>query len=163
MSDAMRKLDRYDLAILRVLQRDGRTTKTALAKAVNLSPSPCWERLRRLEADGFITGYQANIDIRLLGPVTEVVVEITLANHQSEDFKSFEGAVADMPEVTDCVATGGGIDYVMRLLVRDVDAYQRLMDRMLDADIGIARYFGYIITKRVKSSPPALDEVVGAD
>lgn len=159
----MRKLDRYDLAILRVLQRKGRITKTALAEAVNLSPSPCWERLRRLEAEGYISGYRADINIALLGPVTEVLVEITLANHQSGDFKRFEHAIAETPEVVDCVATGGGIDYVMRLVVRDIDAYQRLMDRLLDAGIGIDRYFGYIVTKHVKSAEPMLDDIAGAD
>lgn len=150
----MRKLDSYDVAILRTLQREGRITKAALAKAVNLSASPCWERLRRLEEDGFITGYRADLDVRMIASVTEVIVEITLANHQGEDFKRFEDAIAGMPAVIECNATGGGIDYIMKLLVRDVDAYQRLMDRMLDDDLGIDRYFGYIVTKAVKSEPP---------
>jgi len=150
----MRKLDSNDIAILRTLQHEGRITKAALAKAVNLSASPCWERLRRLEEDGFITGYRAELDVRLIAPITEIIVEITLANHQGEDFKRFEDAIASMPEVVECAATGGGIDYIMKLVVRDVDAYQRLMDRMLDDDLGIDRYFGYIVTKAVKSAPP---------
>ena len=155
----MRKLDGYDLAILRTLQTNGRITKTALADAVNLSPSPCWERLRRLEEAGYITGYSAEVDLRLLGPVTEVLVEVTLANHQSSDFQRFERHIQDVVEVVDCVATGGGIDYVLRLVVRDVDAYQRLMDSLLDAALGIDRYFGYIVTKRVKSGQPSLDHI----
>ena len=156
----VRKLDGYDLAILRTLQTNGRITKTALADAVNLSPSPCWERLRRLEEAGYITGYAAAVDIRLLGPVTEVLVEITLANHQGADFQRFEKFIEDVAEVVDCVATGGGIDYMLRLVVRDVDAYQRLMDMLLDADLGIDRYFGYIVTKRIKATPPPLDRLV---
>ena len=110
-----------------------------------------------MEAEGYITGYRADVDIRQLYPVTEVIVEITLANHQSDDFKRFETHIGDISEIVECVATGGGIDYVMKLIVRDVDAYQRLMDRLLDAGIGIDRYFGYIVTKRVKVSQPVID------
>lgn len=156
----MPKLDSYDLAILRTLQADGRITKVALAKAVNLSPSPCWERLRRLEASGYITGYHAEVELRKLGPVTEVLVEVTLANHQAEDFKRFESKIQDVPEVVECSATGGGIDYVLKVVVRDVDAYQRLMDRLLEAGIGIDRYFGYVVTKPVKATRASLDRLV---
>lgn len=156
----MPKFDSYDLAILRTLQADGRITKVALAKAVNLSPSPCWERLRRLEAAGYIAGYHAEVELRKLGPVAEVLVEVTLANHQAEDFKRFESKIQDVPEVVECSATGGGIDYVMKVVVRDVDAYQRLMDRLLEAGIGIDRYFGYVVTKPVKATRVSLDRLV---
>lgn len=156
----MPKLDSYDLAILRTLQANGRITKVALARAVNLSPSPCWERLRRLEAGGYIVGYHASVDLRKLASVTEVLVEVTLASHQAEDFRRFESEIQDIPEIVECSATGGGIDYVMKLVVRDVDAYQRLMDRMLEAGIGIDRYFGYVVTKPVKAAQVCLDSLV---
>jgi len=159
----MPKLDKYDLAILQKLQETGRITKVALAEAVNLSPSPCWERLRRLEEAGYITGYRAKLNLRKLAPVTEVIVEVTLSNHQSSDFKRFETAIQDVPEIVECSATGGGIDYIMKLIVRDVDAYQRLMDRLLDTGIGIDRYFGYIVTKPVKSIPPALNGLIAPE
>lgn len=152
------KLDSYDLAILRELQVNGRITKTALAEKVNLSPSPCWERLKKLEQAGLITGYRARVDLRAIAPVTEVLVEVTLQNHRAEDFRRFESAVQAVPAIQACWATGGGIDYVLRVLVDDVDAYQRLMDGLLDGDIGIARYFGYIVTKSVKDAPDPLPE-----
>ncbi|SFA87222.1 transcriptional regulator, AsnC family [Poseidonocella pacifica] len=152
------RLDRYDFAILRELQANGRMTKTALAEAVNLSPSPCWERLKRLEEGGLITGYRAMIDIRKFAPVTVVLVEITLEGHKAEDFRRFEAQVKEIPEVCDCWATGGGVDYILRLVLRDVDAYQRLMDGLLDSDAGIERYFGYIVTKSVKDIPDPLPE-----
>ena len=154
----MRKLDVYDLAILRILQTQGRITKVALSEAVNLSPSPCWERLKRLESAGYIVGYQAMVDLRRIAPVTEVMVEVTLTNHRAEDFRRFEAVMQAEPQIVACWATGGGIDYMMRLIVADVDAYQHLMDRLLDADIGIGRYFGYIVTKQVKSAPPPLPD-----
>ena len=97
MTDRL-KLDRYDLAILQKLQQEGRITKVALAEAVNLSSSPCWERLRRLEDAGYITGYQANLNLRKLAPVTEVMVEVSLANHQAADFKRFETAILEVSE-----------------------------------------------------------------
>lgn len=150
------KLDKSDLEILRLLQRDGRMTKVKLAEAVNLSPSPCWERLRKLEKAGYITGYHADVDIRLLGSVTEVLVQITLENHRAADFRKFEDSVQAYKNVVDCWAVGGGIDYFLRLIVRDVGAYQDVMDQLLEAEIGIDRYFGYIVTKSVKSAQPPL-------
>ena len=162
MSDRL-KLDRYDLAILQTLQHEGRITKVALAESVNLSSSPCWERLRRLEDEGYITGYQASVDLRKLAPVTEVIVEVTLAKHKAESFTSFETAIQGESEIVECSAVGGGVDYVMKLVVPDVDAYQRLMDRLLDEDIGIERYFGYIVTKPVKSSFPVLEGLVDTE
>jgi len=144
------KLDRYDLGILQALQRDGRMSKVKLAEAVHLTPSPCWERLRRLEESGVITGYQVRIDPKKLGPVTVVMVEIELREHAAADFERFENAVRNLPEVVDCQATGGGIDYLMKVIVPDIDAYQRLIDRLLQGGLGIARYYSYVVTKPVK-------------
>lgn len=152
----MPKLDSFDLAILQTLQENGRMTKVALAEAVHLSPSPCLERLKKLEKAGYISGYRAIVNLRKIAPVTQVHVEVTLTNHQAADFRRFEAAVMDIPEIVECAATGGGVDYMLKLVVRDVDAYQRLMDRLLDAGIGIDRYFGYIVTKPVKSGSPDL-------
>ena len=144
------KLDRYDLGILDALQKDGRMTKVKLAEAVHLTPSPCWERLRRLEQAGVITGYHARIDPKKLGPATIVMVEIALREHQQSDFTRFESAIQGSPEIVECQATGGGIDYFMKVVVPDVDAYQRLIDRLLESGIGIERYYSYIVTKAVK-------------
>jgi Lrp/AsnC family transcriptional regulator of ectoine degradation len=154
------ELDRFDLAILQTLQENGRMTKVALAEAVHLSPSPCLERLKRLEKAGYITGYRAHVDLRRITSVTEIFVEITLASHQAADFRQFEAAIMEVPEIVECAATGGGIDYVMKLVVRDIDAYQRLMDRLLEAGIGIDRYFGYVVTKPVKSRAPDLPRLL---
>ena len=116
-------LDRYDVAILKALQREGRMTKVRLAELVHLTPSPCWERLRRLEAARIITGYHARVDARKLAPVTVVMVEIVLRQHRAADFDRFEARVREVPEIVDCQATGGGVDYVMKVVVPDVDAY----------------------------------------
>ncbi|EWY36692.1 AsnC family transcriptional regulator [Skermanella stibiiresistens SB22] len=146
------KLDELDIKILAALQREGRMTKLKLAETINLSPTPCWERLRRLEQAGIISGYHARLDLDKLARATLVLVEVTLKRHQHADFQRFETAVRDVPEIVECYATGGGLDYVMKVVVRDVDAYQRLIDRLLIEDIGIDRYFTYIVTKPVKQS-----------
>jgi Lrp/AsnC family transcriptional regulator of ectoine degradation len=154
------KLDRHDIRILSTLQRDGRITKARLAEKAGLSPSPAWTRLRRLEQAGLIESYGARVALRRLAPVTEVIVQVTLANHRADDFRRFEDAVQTTPQITACDATGGGVDYILRLVVRDVDAYQQLMDRLLGDGIGIERYFGYIVTKPVKAAPPDLPSLL---
>jgi Lrp/AsnC family transcriptional regulator of ectoine degradation len=152
----MTRLDAIDLKILIALQARGRITKVALAAAVNLSPTPCWERLKRLEKAGIVKAYHAEIDLDRLGPITTVLVEIVLKQHRYEDFQRFEAAIRAIDEVVDCYATGGGIDYLLKIVTRDVDAYQRLIDQLLLAQIGIDRYFTYIVTRAVKScaQPP---------
>ncbi|MFT7390606.1 MAG: Lrp/AsnC family transcriptional regulator of ectoine degradation [Paracoccaceae bacterium] len=150
------KLDRHDLRILTGLQHDGRITKARLAEVAGLSATPAWARLKRLDQAGLIESWGARVALRKLAPVTEVIVQVTLANHRAADFQVFEDAMRRTPEVVACDATGGGVDYILRLLVRNVDAYQRLMDRLLEDRIGIERYFGYFVTKPVKMAPPDL-------
>jgi Lrp/AsnC family transcriptional regulator of ectoine degradation len=147
------KLDPIDLRILATLQREGRITKLALAERAGLSPTPCWERLKRLERAGIISGYHARVELRRLAPAATVIAEITLHRHRQADFAAFEARVRDTPEIVECWAVGGGLDYILRIVTPDIDAYQRLIDRMLEAELGIDRYFTYIVTKPVKNSP----------
>ncbi|MGY4877320.1 Lrp/AsnC family transcriptional regulator [Vreelandella aquamarina] len=150
----MMKLDRYDLKILEILSRDGRITKSKLAEAINLSVSPCWERVKRLEQAGVIQGYSARIDTQVLVPRNPVWVQIELKKHDAASFASFESLVMKTPQVTECVAVGGGVDYLVKFEVLSIDSYQRLIDRWLVSDVGIERYFTYIVTKLVKKSEP---------
>jgi Lrp/AsnC family transcriptional regulator of ectoine degradation len=147
-------LDKIDLNILAALQRDGRITKLRLAEAVNLSPTACWERLSRLEKSGVITGYTARINTDKLARRTAVLVEIMLRSHQQSDFDRFEEAILKEPAIVSCDATGGGVDYILKIVSEDIDAYQRLIDKLLRLDLGIERYFTYVITKNVKTSDP---------
>jgi len=148
------KLDRIDLKILDAVHKDGRITKLALAEQVGLSATPAWLRLRKLEQAGLIRGYHADIDYRLVAPITMVLVEITLGNHRQADFDRFERAVRDTPEIASCWSVGGGIDYTLKIIARDIDAYQRLIDDLLAREIGIERYFTYIVTRTVKDRLP---------
>ncbi len=144
------KLDAIDLRILDAIQRDGRITKLALAEQVGLSPTPCWMRLRKLEKAGIVSGYHARIAMRVVAPVATVLMEVTLASHRQADFDRFERAIRDIPEIVACWSVGGGVDYVVKVMARDIDAYQRLVDGLLEREIGIDRYFTYIVTKTVK-------------
>ncbi|GED43530.1 Lrp/AsnC family transcriptional regulator [Cobetia marina] len=154
------RLDAFDLKILAILERDGRITKSRLAEEINLSVSPCWERVKRLEQAGIIEGYSARINQALLeaqrggavvaAPRTPVWVEIHLKHHDAESFQRFERAMREADEVIECVAVGGGVDYLLRLETASIDAYQRLIDRWLVSELGIDRYFTYIVTKQVK-------------
>lgn len=151
------KLDRYDLKILDILARDGRITKSKLAEAINLSVSPCWERVKRLEQAGVIEGYSARINSDVLTPRNPVWVQIELKQHNAESFTRFEAMVMQTPEVTECVAVGGGVDYLVKFEARSIDSYQRLMDKWLVSEVGIERYCTYIVTKTVKKQPVGLD------
>ena len=152
----MIKLDRYDIAILSILARDGRITKSRLAEEVNLSISPAWERVRKLEESGVIRGYRAELDWTGVMTVSRIVVEVTLARHTARDMRRFEERVQAAPEVVQCYATGGGVDYLLHVLARDIDHYQRLIDGLLMDELGIERYFTYIVTKVVKNLPDSV-------
>ena len=158
----MLKLDAHDIAILSVLAREGRLPKTALAQRVGLSATPCSDRLRRLEDHGVIEGYRAEVSLRRVAPHVTVFVTAELASHRAEAFAAFERAVAAEPEITAAWAVGGGFDYLLQIVTRDVESYQRLMDGLLERRVGLARYFTYIVTKAVKSAPPPLGDLLGA-
>lgn len=144
------RLDDRDIEILRVLTREGRITKAALAERIGLSPTPCWDRLRKLEKAGLIEGYGARINLRKLAPHVTVFVAVELADHTAASFRAFEAAMERYDEVVACWALGGGFDYILQIVTKDIDAYQRLIDEMLDARIGLSRYFTYVVTKPVK-------------
>ncbi|MFK0684638.1 Lrp/AsnC family transcriptional regulator [Ochrobactrum sp. BD67] len=144
------KLDAVDLRILAAVQENARITKLALAEKVGLSATPCWLRLRKLEEAGVVTGYHARIAYRKIAPIAHVIVQITLGNHRQSDFDRFERAILALPEIVSCWSVGGGVDYFLMIVARDIDGYQRLIDRLLDQNIGIERYFTYIVTKLVK-------------
>ncbi|WP_394209288.1 Lrp/AsnC family transcriptional regulator [Enterovibrio calviensis] len=144
------QLDRYDTKILQILATQGRITKSHLAEAINLSISPCWERVKRLEEAGIIEGYGAKINPSIFSKKTPVMVEVTLGKHDAASFKRFEEAMQTCPEVADCFATGGGIDYILRVMVKDIDQYQRLVDSWLVSELSIERYYTYIVTKTIK-------------
>lgn len=148
------RLDDRDIAILATLSREGRIAKTELAARVNLSPTPCWERMKRLEQAGLIRGYRAEIDLAALGPHVQVFVTVELDSHRAESFQLFERTVSRLDQITGCWAIGGGYDYLMQVVSTDIADFQALMDGLLESRAGVRRYFSYIVTKPVKNMPP---------
>lgn len=144
---AVVKLDRTDINILAQLQRNGRITNLNLANAVALSPSPCLLRVKRLEEAGYITSYNAHINLAKLGETVTVFTEVTLSDHHREDFAKFEAAMRTIDEVIECHLISGGYDYLLRFLTRGVAHYQSVIEDILERDIGVAKYFSYIVIK----------------
>lgn len=157
----MLKLDRIDFQILRVLSNNGRITKAALAEQVGLSPSPCWERLRRLEKSGLISGYRAEINLRKIPGAVTVFVTVELDSHAVARFQSFERTIGDHPEITGCWAIGGGYDYLIQVVAPTIEAYQDLIESVLEASGDIARYYSYVVTKTVRQPGPPLHLFTG--
>jgi DNA-binding Lrp family transcriptional regulator len=141
------KLDRIDINILVQLQADGRMTNVDLADAVGLSPSPCLQRVKRLEAAGYITGYGARLNLAKLTESVLVFTEVTLADHRRADFVKFEASIRGVDEVLECHLVSGGYDYLLRFLCRSITHYQELMESLLERNIGIEKYFSYIVIK----------------
>ncbi|MDZ5696795.1 Lrp/AsnC family transcriptional regulator [Chelativorans sp. M5D2P16] len=158
----MLKLDDRDLKILAILQKEGRISKTALAERVNLTPAPCWERLKRLENAGIITGYRADVALNRIAPHVVVFMAAELEGHRAENFQLFERWVKNIDEIVGCWAVGGGFDYILQVVAPDIDAYQRLVDQLLEARLGLVRYFTYIVTKPVKQPKSLPIELLAA-
>jgi Lrp/AsnC family transcriptional regulator of ectoine degradation len=154
------RLDERDIQILDIIQTNGRISKKALAGRIGLSLTPCFERMRRLEKEGFISSYRGVVDPNRFGPTLRIHTEVTLYRHRPRDFADFESAVRGVSEIVYCDAVGGGVDYVLTFVTRDIVHYQRLMDDLLAGDLHIDRYFTYIVTKRVKDAGIALTSLL---
>jgi len=147
-------LDAIDIRILCAVQQHGKMSKAKLAEWVDLSPTPCWVRLAKLEKAGFIKGYHAQIDLDRMIDLTKVIVTISLKAHSQADFHLFESYIQKVDEIVECYATGGGSDYVLKIITHNLKSFQALIEQLLNEEIGIDRYFIYIVTKQVKHSDP---------
>ena len=135
MTDRRKTPDRLDMLILDTLQREGRIANVELAGRINLSPSPCLERVKRLEAAGIIEGYGARLDAAALGFGTMAFIQVTLDRTTADVFDQFRDAVVLIPEVAECHMVAGGFDYLLKLRLRDMEAYRQV----LAAIVGLPR------------------------
>ena len=156
----MYKLDERDIQILSILQDEGRITKTALADRLNLSLTPSWDRLQRLEEEGIIESYGARLSSPFLKNFHLVITEVELESHKEGQFARFEDAILGFDEVLSCWSVGGGLDYILKVLVKDVSDYQDFLKRVLKADIGLRRYFSYAVLDRIKDSETVPDSLI---
>ena len=124
-------LDEIDRKILRTLSRDGRISNQKLADTVNLSPTPCWHRVKALEESGHISGYVAVLDQRSLGLPDTVIIEVTVDRHDDEIFQAFQDALADLPEVMEAYLLSGEYDYLIKVAVSGTEGYERFLRQKL--------------------------------
>lgn len=132
MSDFPAKFDRHDRLILAALQQDGGLSNLELAERVGLSPSPCSRRVQKLEEAGVIRGRAALLDSKALGLGLTVLIQISMDRHTPERFENFEATVRTYEEVQQCyLITGQSADYLLKVVVPDMDAYQAfLLDKI---------------------------------
>lgn len=128
MAETPPKLDRYDRQILTALQADARLSNQELADRIGLSPSPCLRRVKRLEEVGLIEGYRAMLNARSLGLKLTAFIHISMDRHTPDRFELFESHVLKLPEVLEChLITGQDADYMLKVIVEDMDEFQRLL------------------------------------
>ncbi|GMV31113.1 MAG: transcriptional regulator [Rhodanobacteraceae bacterium] len=146
------ELDRTDLRILEALQHEGRITNADLAEKVSLSASACLRRVQRLEQTGVISGYAARVEPRAVGLGLQAFVRVQLARHDAESIDHFTRRVAESREVVACHALTGDMDYLLHVIVEDLDHFSRfLLDRLLN-DSGVADVNSSFVLRTVKQS-----------
>lgn len=143
-------MDAIDLRILERLQQDARISNVELARAVNLSPSPCLARVRALEEDGTIARYVTLLDAKKIGITVSVLVQVTLEKQVEPALETFERAVRERPEVMECYLMTGDADYLLRVLVPDVPAFERFILEFLSRVPGVGNIKSSFALKQVK-------------
>jgi len=146
------KLDKYDLAILRVLQRDGRLSISELSKRIHLSATPCTSRLRRLEKLGYIDGYHAHLSPTLLDNGLLAFLQVRLSSTDENTLSSFNRAVVNIPQVQECHMVGGGFDYLLKVRVKDMDAFRYFLARVISRLPEIENTHSYFVMEQVKET-----------
>jgi Lrp/AsnC family transcriptional regulator len=124
-------VDKLDRKILELLQRNGELTAAEVGERIGLSKVPCWRRIRKLHEDGVIKQVVALLDARSLNVGTTVFVTLKTASHSEAWFEKFVRAVRDIPEVTEIHRMSGDVDYLMRIVVPDIDAYDTVYKRLI--------------------------------
>jgi Lrp/AsnC family leucine-responsive transcriptional regulator len=146
----MMEIDRYDRRILDELQRDGRISNQELAERIGLSPAPCLRRVRALEQSGLIAGYRALLNARQLGLSLMALIHISMDRHTPERFTNFDKLVAELPEVMECLLiTGQDADYQLKVVVRDMDAFQALLLERITRIEGVSGVHSSFVLRRV--------------
>ena len=147
----MNQLDRHDILLLTELQRDARQTVQQLATAVGLSSTPCWKRVKEMEASGIIRGYTALVDREMVGLTLCVLAEVNLTRHNEDDVRRFERAVLEAPQIVSCHATTGQADYVLKVLVPDIKSYENFLHETAFKLPGVTHVRSSVVLKEVKA------------
>jgi len=145
-------LDKFDLAILAVLQQDARASLQEISSRVGLTSTPCWTRIKKMEGDGVIQGYTVRLDPAAIGFTETVIVQVTLDNHHEETLEEFGKALEEIPEVLEAYLVSGDYDYHIRIAVRDTRDYERLLRERLYRIPGIRHSKSSFVLARLKES-----------
>jgi len=145
-------VDAIDRKILRKLQADARASLQEIGQAVGLSPSPCWERIRKLEAAGVIEGYTVRLNPQALGLSDTVLVQVTLDSHSDNTLEKFGETLAAIPEVIEAFLVSGEYDYLLRVAVKDTRDYERLLRERLYKIKGIRHSKSSFVLRTLKKS-----------
>lgn len=144
------KLDHYDRRILQQLQKDGRISNHDLADSIGLSPSPCLRRVRALEESGLISGYHARLDSAKLDLSLMALIHISMDRHTPERFTNFESGISQLPEILECLLiTGHDADYQLKVVVKDMDAFQALLLEKITRIEGVSGVHTSFVLRRV--------------
>ncbi|WP_019528563.1 Lrp/AsnC ligand binding domain-containing protein [Dasania marina] len=152
MSKTEKQLDRIDQKILDTLQRNGKIANCDLAELVHLSPSPCLERVRRLEKRGYIKEYVAHLNPELLDAALVAYIEVSLKRTATEDLNKFNQKMRDLDEVVECVMVAGGFDYLIKIRTENMQSYRHFLGEKLAAIEGVAQTHTYAVMEEVKST-----------
>lgn len=148
----MRELDRIDLKILDILQRDGRISITDLAEKISLSATPCSERVKRLEREGVITGYHARVNPAALGLNLLVFLEIRLSAKSGDVFDKVKQELLYVPEVMECHLVSGDFDYLVKARLTEMNEYRRLLGEILKRLPASAESHSYVVMEEIKET-----------
>lgn len=151
-NNQLKQLNRIDLNILRVLQKDGRTTYAELARQVGLTTTPCIERVKRLEKEGYLRGYSGLVNPELLGAGLIVFVQIRLNRTSQDSFDAFRKAVVKLPEVQECYLVSGNFDYLVKARVADMTAYRELLGETLLTLPGVQESTSIVVMESLKET-----------
>ena len=148
----MRTLDRTDLKILDVLQRNGRISMTELADEVSLSTTPCSERVKRMEREGVIQGYHARVNPNALGRKLLVFLEIKLSAKSADVFEKVKKEIMHIPEVMECHLVSGDFDYLVKARLKEMNKYRQLLGEILQRLPASAESRSYVVMEEIKET-----------
>jgi len=144
------KISPADLRILKQLQSSGRMTNQELAEKVGMAASPCWRRMKQLEDNGVITGYQANIDRKKIGLGLLAFIRVKIDSHSEEDAQSFEQEVGALPSVIACYAIAGDADFLLQVVAKDLDSFSSFAMEVVRRLPGIKEMQTSFVLREVK-------------
>ena len=144
------QVDQIDLKIMEVLQRDARITNQALADRVALSPRACLRRVRDLEGRGLISAYRAQISVERIRSVTVVMAHISFTHHAMDNFRDFDACIDAIPEVMESYRVSGSVDYILRVVVHDMQDWKKIMGLLINGGFGVEKIVSHFLIDQVK-------------